>query len=54
MDIRLQLQTFKKWDLCIEDYILRIKMIIDNLPVMDQPIPYHDLVFYALWGLDSN
>lgn len=48
MDFRLQPQTFKKEYLCIKDYIFHIKMIIDHLTALGQPIPDHDLVFFAL------
>lgn len=54
MDLHLLLQTSKKGDLSIEDYILRIEMIVDYLAVVGQPSPDHDHVFYAFGGLDSN
>lgn len=52
MDLCLQLKTFKKGDLSIENYILRIKMNANHLVVVGQPIPSHDLVFYTLEVLD--
>lgn len=47
MDLCLQLHTFKKGDLTIDEYILRIKMIFDYLVAIGQPVPDHDLFFYA-------
>lgn len=54
MDMRLQLQTFKKGYQNIEDYVLRIKIISYHLATISQLVPNHDLVFYVLGGLDAK
>lgn len=54
LDLSLQLQTFKKGDLSIEDYILFLNVIIDHLDTVRHPMPDHDLLYYALGGLDAN
>lgn len=47
MDLILQLQTFKKGDLNVEVYVLRIKIVVDHLATISQLVPDCDLVFYV-------
>lgn len=54
MDLRLQLQTFKKGYLNIEDYALKIKMIADHLAAIGYPVPNQGFVFQVLGGLEAN
>ncbi|XP_057811786.1 uncharacterized protein LOC131026024 [Salvia miltiorrhiza] len=49
--LRLQLQTLKKGDSSIDDYILKFRGISDQLHNIGQAIPESDLVNYVLAGL---
>lgn len=54
MNHRLQLQTMKKDDLIVDDYIPRIKSIDNHLTTIGESIFECDHILYVLGVLDSN
>lgn len=53
MDLKLQLQTLRKEDSTIDDYLLRIKNIADHLNAICEFVYERDLIFCVMHGLDS-
>ncbi|KAJ9675317.1 hypothetical protein PVL29_024318 [Vitis rotundifolia] len=51
MQLRLEFQTTRKGSLSMMEYILKLKMIIDNLAVIGEPISERDQVLQLLGGL---
>jgi len=54
LQLRFQLQTIKKGDMSIHDYILKMKSIAENLSAAGQLIQDEDLILYILGGLDHD
>lgn len=51
---RLQSQTMSKNDLSVKDYVMLIRSLVDHLTAIGEAIIDHDLIIYAISGLDSN
>ncbi|XP_042380482.1 uncharacterized protein LOC121972937 [Zingiber officinale] len=51
MQLRLQLQTVRKGETSITNYLQHMKSISDNLAVVDQRVPESNLILYILDGL---
>lgn len=54
MQLRFSLQSQKKGNLSIEEFILKMKGIADNLSYSESAINDDDLVLYILGGLGSE
>ncbi|KAF8388142.1 hypothetical protein HHK36_026808 [Tetracentron sinense] len=52
--IRTELQSIKKGQLSISDYLEKIKSLADELAAIQQPLPERELVFCVLHGLDFD
>lgn len=51
MNLKLQLQTLKKGNLSMKDYLMKMKTICDTLAACGQPISEEDQVLSILAGL---
>ncbi|OMO79651.1 hypothetical protein CCACVL1_13538 [Corchorus capsularis] len=51
MQLRLELQTTKKKNLSISDYLQKLKTVVDNLAIADHPVSDQDLILQILAGL---
>lgn len=54
MNFKLQLQTLKKGNLSMKDYLLKMKSICDNLAACGRPISKEDQVLSILAGLGGE
>ncbi|KAK6118844.1 hypothetical protein DH2020_047411 [Rehmannia glutinosa] len=54
MHLRLMLQTTKKGDLSIEEYVLKMRGLADSLLAAEQVVSDDDLILYILAGLGSE
>lgn len=54
LQLRFQLQSVKKGSLSINDYILKMKSIVDSINDAGQAISDEDLTLYILGGLGSE
>ena len=53
LQLRLSLQTMKKGNSYVEDYILKMKSLAMSLVAASQQIPDDELILYILGGLGS-
>ena len=54
MQLKLELQTTKKGNLSMTDYLQKIKSLADSLAAAAQPIPELDLILHILGGLSPE
>nr|POF07385.1 hypothetical protein CFP56_37452 [Quercus suber] len=54
MQLKLELQTTKKGNLSMTDYLQKIKSLADSLAAAAQPIPEPDLILHILGGLSPE
>lgn len=54
MQLKLELQTMKKGDLSMTDYLQKAKILFDNLIAVSQHVSDSDLIGHILNGLGSE
>lgn len=50
MQLRMALQTIRKWSLSIKEYFLKMRSYADQLPTIGQIVTDEDLQMYILAG----
>jgi hypothetical protein len=54
MQIRMQLSTIQKKDLCIAEYFRKVKRLVDTLAAIGKRLEDEELITYMLRGLGPN
>lgn len=54
MELKLKLQTFKKKNMLVDDFMMHLKSLAHNLSTIGECIQQKDLILYANGGLGNR
>lgn len=54
MELKLQLQTLKKENMLVDDFIMCLKSLANNLSTICECVQQKDLILYAIGGLGNK